>query len=671
MRLRPLLRPRSVALVGATDRPYSWHVVDNLQRHGFGARTVLVNPNRKELFGHSCVPSLDAVPSVDCALLLLPRHLIAEAVDRAIAAGCRSLVVPASGYRETGQREWILAERALAARAIAADVPILGPNCIGLYSGAVHSALCIARLPAPMRKGGIALLMSSGGSMTGAIHYLQAVGGGVRYAVSVGNGAILGMAELTSAMAADPNVTGIGLLLEEVANWPVFRTGVKRAVAAGKLVVAVKVGRSTKGRQMALTHTGALGGNYAVYRDALAEIGVRVAPDLGAMIVALALRDRFGSADGRELGVMAISGGAATHVADECEAQGLPLAQLSDSTLGAIRAADASIEPDNPIDLSPAGSQNSTGFLAATAAFLGDRRIGSALYVHAQSMPGPHQQVQVELQDQVIKLAAQLHVPLVLSQLVYSHWTDEQQRLLSGIESALAINVLRDAIAGLAAWRGPESTAAPPRPGAPPEPALQWRNERELKTMLAAAGLTVPRAEWFATHQAAALNAGGMAWPVVLKGVGRRIYHKKRVGLVRMGVQDVKRLRDQARQMSDRGQPIEGFLVEEAVDEGTDLIVGIMRQSLGDVLMIGQGGGDVESGGDVRFALLPVPRSRLRELLIGYRAERHVRVVERLVDFYLANGLTSLEINPLRVSGSRAWVLDAVAVAIPELRSDG
>jgi len=663
MDLRGLLRPRSVAIVGASDRPYSRQMYDNLIRHGFKGRIVLVNRSRTELFGQPCVPSLAATDPVDCAALMVSRDAMEAVVAEAIAAGAKSIIVPAAGFRESHEPQWVEVEARIGAYARAHDVPLIGPNAVGVYSGPSRSPLIMASVPGPLPLGGVSLLMSSGGSMVGALHYLRNLGAGVRYAISVGNGAMLGMGELTLAMARDRQVTAIGLQLEDVRDWDLFREGAEHAARAGKLVVALKMGRSPKGKQMAATHTGALAGEYPVYRDVLRQVGVRVVDTLGAMVVAVSLRDKFGIwKQQRDLAVMAISGGVAGQVADECHLYQIPLANLEPATLDAIRGAKASIEPDNPVDLSPAGSQNSEGFISATRAFLSDPNVGAGLYVHAQAMPDSNLAVQLGLQDNVVDIAQGLGVPLVLSQLTYSLWSAEQHQYYRGYQRALAVTVLEDAVAGLAAWRGPTE---PPAEAAQPsglDDRPQWHNEFEVKRMLASAGVLVPRAELIPPDQVESVMNVKLKRPLVLKGVGLKIYHKNRLGLVRLGLRSKTELKRAVLEMEEKRLPVEGWLIEQEADGGVDAIISIVRQPLGDVLMVGSGGVDVETSRSVAFAALPVSREHLVKMLA--RADLPLAIVatvNKLIGFYRQHGLSTLECNPVRITGNRATVLDVVA----------
>jgi acetate---CoA ligase (ADP-forming) len=414
---------------------------------------------------------------------------------------------------------------------------------------------------------------------------------------------------------------------------------------------------------MAATHTGALAGEYPVYRDVLRQVGVRVVDTLGAMVVALSLRDKFGIwPQQRDLAVMAISGGVAGQVADECHLYQIPLATLEPTTLDAIRAAKASIEPDNPVDLSPAGSQNSDGFITATRAFLSDPKVGAGLYVHAQAMPDKNLVVQLGLQDSVVEIAQGLGLPLVLSQLTYSLWSAEQHQYYRGYQQALAVTVLEDAIAGLAAWRGPTEQSAESTQPSGLDDSPQWHNEFEVKRMLASAGVQVPRAELIPADQVETLMSVKLKGPLVLKGVGLKIYHKNRLGLVRLGLRSKSELKRAVLEMAERRLPVEGWLIEQEAEDGVDAIISIVRQPLGDVLMIGLGGVDVETTRSIAFAVLPVSRVHLVKMLARANLPPAVAAtVNKLIAFYGEHGLATLECNPVRITGDRATVLDVVA----------
>jgi acyl-CoA synthetase (NDP forming) len=180
--------------------------------------------------------------------------------------------------------------------------------------------------------------------------------------------------------------------------------------------------------------------------------------------------------------------------------------------------------------------------------------------------------------------------------------------------------------------------------------------------MLASAGVVVPRSELIAAEHVERVAETSLRPPLVLKGIGLRIYHKNRLGLVRLGLRSKADLKKAALDMAAKALPVEGWLIEKEAQDGIDAIISIVRQPLGEVLMIGQGGVQVETSNAVAFAVLPVSRRHLIRMLARAGLPPAIAgTVNKLIAFYERHGLGTLECNPVRVAGSRATVLDVVA----------
>ena len=669
---RHLLKPHTVAIVGASEKSfYARALRDNLAEHGFTGDLVPVNPGHRTVFGHKCYPSLVGAPEVDVAIMLIPRAQLESAMVDAIQARTRSVVIITNGLRESGDANWVATELRIARMARSAGMPVVGPNSLGFIAMENRAVLFTSPISWSLQQGSTALIMQSGGILSASTWYMTYLGAGLRYAVSIGNASSTGVADWLQILATDGGVQRIGLVVEEVEDWPATRTAVEKAVRAGKWVGVCKLGRSPAGSRVAFTHTGALAGDYDVYRDAFQQIGLREANTVGELLFALSLGERFGRPRVHGVGLMSQSGGTIGHAADLCEARNLPIPALAEQTIADMDREGGLIRPSNPVDLSNQAMGDKESFSRAVSKFLADPALGVGLYVRSGGNPD-HSPHHVDLMNRVAQASADQGVPVIATTLTFSIPSQTEQ--LSRHPSVIVAPIFSDALGGLALWFDERPPDAPKSPISQSIGESQWRNEYEVKAELRRLGLAVPRNRWvsFAKRDQASRNTP-IAWPVVVKGLGRTIYHKSRLGLVEIGIDSVGRLRKAVETMTRlaqiNGYLLEGFLIEEMVGDGLDLVIGLEAQPIGSVLMLGLGGVGVESRARVRFAVLPVTDTqiarRLNSLGLGdpLQIRRICRVVGRLTALYKAAELRSLECNPVRVLDSgKVIVLDALAV---------
>jgi acyl-CoA synthetase (NDP forming) len=258
-----LLAPRSVALVGAsgdpaknTARPQRF-----LRKHGFTGRIFPINPSRSEVLGEVAYKDLSSVPeSIDHAFIMVEQ--VEEALEQCGRRGIPVASVYSNGFADAGA-EGAARQRRLVARAKALGVRLLGPNSMGVVNLAGRVALtvnAVLEMDAPPVGG--ASLISQSGTMLGTMLSRGAARGlGFSKLISVGNEADLGVGELVAMLAEDAQTRVILLFLETVRDAPRLADAARKAHAAGKPVVAYKLGRSAQGEALARSHTGALAGN--------------------------------------------------------------------------------------------------------------------------------------------------------------------------------------------------------------------------------------------------------------------------------------------------------------------------------------------------------------------------------------------------------------------------
>ncbi len=344
--LEPVLHPRSVAVVGASANPDSPgnDYVRCLIDFGFGGPIYPINPRLEELLGLKAYPSLRDVPGpVDYVISCIPAEAVLALVDDCRARKVRTLHLFTGRFSETGREEGARLEQELLARARAAGVRIIGPNCMGLYDPALGLSF---RPDLPQEPGAVALISQSGNLAVELV--CRSAARGVRFSrvISYGNALDLDEADFLEYLAQDDRTQVIGAYLEGVKDGRRFLAALHSA-AARKPVVVLKAGSTGAGARSARSHTAALAGAQQVWRAALrqaAAVEVATGEELMDMLVAFSRwpsvelgPKRRSAAMGRRVGVVGGGGGRSVQSADACEEASLAVVPLPDEIRSALR----------------------------------------------------------------------------------------------------------------------------------------------------------------------------------------------------------------------------------------------------------------------------------------------------------------------------------------------
>ena len=353
MRVGRLLRPTSIAIVGISPEPGSFGatMLSSLESFGYGGAIHLVSRSRSEAFGRPCVPSIDDLPmDVDLAVLCLPR---AGVLDAVAACGRRRIggaIVFASGFAEAGA-DGMAEQAAIVAAARRSGVAVLGPNCLGFINHVDGVALCMA-LPQPRRdtNPSVGFIAQSGAMMLATVDVVRAKGVGYTHVVSTGNEAVIGIEDFLAALIEDEATRVITLFVEQIRRPLAFLALAARARERRKPIVMFHSGRTAASRAAALSHTGALAGDFKTMAALTGHEGVILVESFDEMIDVAALLVRFPNPPTAGVGVITNSGAFRGITFDVCHDAGLEVPALSPSTLD--RLADLSFPAtENPIDV--------------------------------------------------------------------------------------------------------------------------------------------------------------------------------------------------------------------------------------------------------------------------------------------------------------------------------
>ena len=544
--------------------------------------------------------------------------------------------------------------------------------------------MSIGPYPWKLATGSVALLIHSGGQLIASCRYMDYFGAGVRWAFSLGNATNVSFAEAITALSDDPEVREFVLLIEDIPNWTSFRTAVEGAYRAGKWISATTIGQTSLGQWAAATHTGAASANNDILMHGLAQLGIRVGETLGATLAAAVLHARLGDPRAGRVAITGVSGGGGGLAAALAASRGVELAILADETKRAIERINPEIRAGNPLDI-VGGPMDPVRLQDVLRVFLRDADVGAAVFLPSQGLPDEESVAHLTMLEKVAEVAATSKTPVLVSPVVYAPIPETQRQKFLARANLCLMPSLEESYSGLRTWRAdpldlPTSTRGGSRAGASEGSDIeQPHDEYQLKLMLCAAGCRVPDALVLSPaeangYAAGAANAGpaGLRWPVVVKGIGRRILHKARMNLVALGIERPAALQAAVRDIlaSPHRGLVEAILIEQQVEPGTDIMVSVTRDRLGAVVIVGSGGAIAGEAGSRNWIGIDPTQAELvrgaRRILAPMQAEHGAAALAefaaRLVRLLSDNNLSLLEVNPVRLfSSGAAMALDAVA----------
>jgi acetyltransferase len=665
-----LFRPRSIAIVGASESGGAgWPraIYQNLEHAGFPAALYLVNPNRSELWGRPVYPTLSAIPApVDLALVIVPAEASVAVLADAAAHRVECALLYAARFGEGGDEAGAERARAVTALCARTGLRVSGPNCMGSLS--LRQRLLF--YPAPrvrgLPAGPLGVVFQSGGTFQYWLQQAATRGLGFSYAVSSGNEIDLDLADYINFLVEDDATRAIACMVEGVRRPDAFMAVARRALAANKPVLVVKIGRSDRGRASTQSHTGALAGDDAVFDAMCARYGVTRCATLDDLIdTALAfMPGRLPR--GNRVAMAGVSGGAKGLFLDYAAEADVSFATLAPETLAGIGALiDPGVRPDNPLDTGASVANRPEVFGKICRAMADDPAVDII------AMQGQLPLAADEPANPVPFLnVAEAGKPVLAYGRLAQNVTDVGRAFqaqtgvpfLQGLpETARALRALIDY-----AERTRRGIAVIPAPAGKPQNLAG----DALDAALAAYDLPPPRSVRAGSAAECGHAAAQIGFPVALKIMSPDALHKTEIGGVALNLASADAVTAEAARMSDRlrgertAARIDGFLIQEMMS-GVELLAGVREDpQYGPVMVVGLGGVLVEALGDVALRLLPVDDAEARAMLESLRGRavlgtfrgrpaRDVaaicRAIAGLSRFYLDHRawLTDIEINPL------------------------
>jgi acyl-CoA synthetase (NDP forming) len=691
-RLRALLSPRSVALVGASERSgWSAESFANYERLGFEGSLHLVNRSGGTVHGRTAFTSCTEIGEpVDLALMLVGAGALPVALADAAAAGIRSAVVLAAGFGETGP-DGVAAQRELVALCRELDVTCVGPNCLGFVNVVDRAPAWSGQMPIPLVAGAVAVVSQSGATAHTIASFAGVQNIGLSHVISTGNEAMVDTVDMAAAVLEDDRVRALAMFAESIRDVERFRRLTERAAELAKPIVMMKVGTSALAAEIALTHTGALVGDDRLVDAALRQFGVIRVHSLEQLAITAGLLAQTGPLPPGGLGVVSISGGACDIIADRAELVGVPLEPLAETTrtrLSELLPSYGTLR--NPLDITGAASEDPRLFAESLAALADDPSVALLAAIHVLPTERRAARFRPRLEVIATGLRAAGDRGVLIDQ-TFGEIDAFTAAALEEIGVPHALTGLRDAvdaIGGAMRWSAWLKRARSARQD---ESELElddrggsWSEARALR-LLAEHGLPVAPSLLVGTRDEAVAAARELGHPVVLKVVSPDILHKSDIGGVALDLRTDDEVRDAFERVTAAGAGVGGARVEGALVApmrrgGLELIVGAIRDPhWGLALAVGFGGVWVHVADDTSLRILPVGESDVREMIDELRGRPLLdgvrglpaADVDRLVDTIVAFAclaerlgprLSSIEINPLHIEGATVEALDAVVV---------
>ena len=692
--LTAMLRPRSVVLIGATDRSrWSSMTFRNLTGLGFPGAVHLVNRRGGLVHGQPAAERCTALAlRPDTAIVMVPMPAVEDALADLAEAGGRSAVILTSGFAEAGEAGTVAQARLLAV-ARQHRIRLLGPNCLGLINHLDKVPLWTAPLGSSDAAGSLAAISQSG--QVG--HHLNTLGRqlgtGLSHLVTTGNEADLDFADFAAEFVIDERVRAIALFLETIRNPDRFTAVARQAFEARKPIIVCKIGASEVAARSAQAHTGALVGDDRVFDGICRQYGVVRVHSMEDLVTTASVLTRTGPLREGGVGLLSNSGGICGIAADTATAAGMPVPALSTEGAAALQA----LLPDygtaqNPLDITGASTLDRSLF--ETTLRVMAQEPGLAALVTFADLPDTERDAADPMNragwQHMARGIEESAIPALVMSCLGKPVSPVMQGIIEDMRLPYVAAGLQRGLAALgrAFWWSARLRRglATPQPWTPPADAARPVSEQQALAWLARAGVPVVPTVLAADEAAAVAAARGIEGPVVLKVASAHIAHKSDIGGVALNLEGEAAVARAFRAVTagvPAGVTPDGVLVAPMRRGGLELLVGVTRDpQWGPVLALGLGGIWVEVLQDVALRPLPVAPAEVRAMLEELKGAALLRgrrgvpaadldqvaaVVARIGDAALALGqdLETFEVNPLWVCGTEVEALDALAVWSP------
>jgi len=640
--LNALLKPRSVAVVGASAHPgkIGYTVVDNIIKSGYKGSVYPINPSSKEILGLPCFASVkDVGQPIDSAIITVPAQFVVQVIEECGQAGVKGLSIITSGFSEVGDYEL---EEKIVELAHHYNMGIIGPNIVGILSNTdKYNGSFAPFLPLP---GKSSLVSQSGALLIGIDASTYSRGVGFDKLISIGNMADIDFADLIPWLDDDPSTSCISLYIEGFKNGRAF---IEAGQKAKKPIVGLKAGVSTHGAAAAASHTGSLAGAAKIYKAALQQAGVIQAEDLNDLFdrtLALSLEPPM---QGDNLLILTNGGGVGVLATDAAEKYGLPLKFAPED----VQAELKKHMPDfgsakNPVDMT--GMAGNDWYYETVKYAFAHTWVDGLVVLYCETAMTNPQEIAESIRRAIVESGVQ-NKPVSVSFVggerseKAMHWLVENGIPAYGAPD-MAVNAM-SALHEFAQIRAHVNNVDSKFQKGAHDAALkiiqkaraERRNsltELESKDVFAAYGLPTTTAKLATSETEAVKYAHEIGFPVVMKVVSPDILHKSDAGGVKVNIKTENEVIDAYRTIIANSKAykhnanILGIVVQEFAPIGIEVILGSVNDpTFGPTVMFGLGGIFVEVLKDVTFRVTPVSMIQATKMIEEIRGAPILRGV--------------------------------------------
>jgi acyl-CoA synthetase (NDP forming) len=692
--LDTLLQPSSIALLGASERADSpgATLAGMIINSEYKGEVYPVNPGYTQILGRACYPDLDALPkTVDHVVIALGSAHLEAALSAAIRHGAKAATIYSSGVLEQDTQPPL--QQRLADMARAAGIHICGINGMGFYN--LEQQLYVGIFPrAPhIVRGGISYIAQSGSAFTTLCHNGCRLG--FNLCASAGNEMTTTVADYMDWCLEREDTRAIGLFLETVRDPQRFVAALGKANAREIPVVILKIGKSELGASMAVTHTGAIAGNHAVFQALCRRHGVIEVNDFDEMAAILMLLQNGRAATSGKLAAAFESGGFRELVTDTAEELGIDFAALENATVSELEQhLDPGLKAENPLDVWGSHNRFEERFEACLLALMQDSNVGAGVFF-SNFRDGYY--LSEAIYRVMTTVSARVNKPIALAtcycdlantalcQRAYGAgipFVDGVRETLLAFKHLFAYQAFKRRSAARSAMPQQDSEQAS-------EQATRWRQklaqnvahtleENTALELLSDFSLPTVKRELVNSESDLTAAAARLGYPVVLKTAQPGINHKSDQGGVVVGIQSEAELLHHYRDINQRLGSI--ALVSQMVSAGVEIALGTVNdRQFGPIIMVAAGGVLVEFLDDRTMAMCPLDAEqaeamlgslKLNRLLLGVRGQAAVNrqaLIDAIVNlsqlaFTLRDSIAEIDINPVIANASDAIAVDALVL---------
>jgi len=684
--MREFFYPKSIAVIGATPKKgkVGYSLIENLKQ--FRGKVYPINPNHTNVLGLKCYPSIkDVKDDIDLAVIAVPNVIVPKVLKECGEKGVRAVVIISAGFKEVGNIELENEVYEISKRY---DMRIIGPNCLGMMNTENNLNATFGKIFPD--KGHIAVISQSGAILDSILDVSKELGIGMSKVVSVGNKVDIQESEILKYLIEDKETKIIAMYIEGLKDRRFF--DVAKEVSKKKPIIVLKSGRTKKGKRVASSHTGSLAGEDEIYNALFEQTGIIRVDRFDQLINLMFLFSTQPLLRSNRIGILTNAGGFGVISADACEKSNLDLPKFEKRTVKKLKSfLPSSSNFDNPLDI--IGDADPERYKKSIDSLIEDKNIdGLLIILTPQEMTEP-MEVAKEIVNinsnktivtsfvggksvtKAVKYLLEHNIPSFESPekaIEYLSCMVEYSRRGKFVEKSKSLKNL------VLQMKEQNKKII--------ENLLKEKNEFNAKKVLNIYGIPTPTG-YLVKSSTEMLNITKKMKRFVMKISSPQIRHKTDAGCVVLNPKDperafkiiMKNAKEYIRKHKIKNAKIDGILIEEMVNPGTEIIVGAKRDPIfGPVVMVGAGGIFVEILKDVSFGIMPITESyaeamvkklKIYNILRGVRGEKKkdIEFIKNLIQIVgtimeLHPEIKEIDLNPVIVYEHGGIVVDAVIV---------